>query len=113
MKQQQTKKRLPIEITIHTAYNLPEESLTEVREVRLKAEKCAFMAEGLFRLIAKVCKDTAHADRALEPEIMTETLSLALGHCAEIGVALMSTCTDLIDKLEISSEKGKAAKAGN
>lgn len=113
MKQEnQTKNRLPIQLTIYAAHRLPEGSLTEVRQIGMKATECVFMAEGIFRVIERVCKDAAFADQTIAPNPMPEVMQLAIGHLAQIGTALMTACDELVDQLEIQSEKAKSAKAG-
>lgn len=106
---QQNIKELPIELKIYTSHKLPDESLTEAQKTKMKAEHCAFMAEGIFCVIEKVCLDAAFADRSIEPLPLSETLVRSLGYMAGIGTSLLFTCTELIDQLEIPSEKSKTA----
>jgi len=112
MKQQNTTK-LPIELKIYTSHKLPDESLTETQVLKMKAEHCAFMAEGIFCVIERVCKDAAFADRTIAPNPMPEVMQLAIGHLAQIGASLMTACTDYIDEMENSVENAKAVAGGN
>jgi hypothetical protein len=78
------------------------ETLSEVEQVKMRANHCALTAKGLFLLLNHYFDNTASIDSTTVEGADTNRL---LAHVTELGQALAAQCCDELSNLERLPER--------